>query len=115
MLEGEETYQGRYICIVEVLRSVAVVLIVPLGHNHRLNINPRSLHQETTIMSSGASNQYKPAYAENDGRNDAAFCDFITNFYRRSDNSEENQGWVDSFTQDAFVQIGVDKASGSKG
>ncbi|KAF5639831.1 fungal specific transcription factor [Fusarium sp. NRRL 52700] len=57
---------------------------------------------------------YVPLYATQDEWQDKELQQFAIDFYRISDNPEENQRWVDSFTEDASVQIGADKARGSK-
>ncbi|KAF7551507.1 hypothetical protein G7046_g7705 [Stylonectria norvegica] len=58
--------------------------------------------------------RYLPAYPDNSGPPDATIQDFITNFYRISDDERDNEQWVQSFTSDAKIQIGADKAEGTK-
>ncbi|KAF4984455.1 hypothetical protein FZEAL_356 [Fusarium zealandicum] len=65
-------------------------------------------------MADNIPDRYFPQYAEQDAWDDKDLRDFVTNFYRLSDKAEDNQNWVDSFTQDARVQIGADKAQGSQ-
>ncbi|KAF5529207.1 fungal specific transcription factor [Fusarium napiforme] len=65
-------------------------------------------------MAQNAPENYVPLYATQDEWQDKEFQQFAIDFYRISDNPEENQRWVDSFTEDASVQIGADKARGSK-
>ncbi|KAF5567798.1 fungal specific transcription factor [Fusarium phyllophilum] len=65
-------------------------------------------------MSQNAPENYVPLYATQDEWQDKELQQFAIDFYRISDNPEENQRWVDSFTEDARVQIGADKARGSK-
>ncbi|KAG5744366.1 hypothetical protein H9Q69_004567 [Fusarium xylarioides] len=65
-------------------------------------------------MSQNAPENYVPLYATQDEWQDKELQQFAIDFYRISDNPEENQRWVDSFTEDASVQIGADKARGSK-
>lgn len=66
-------------------------------------------------MAQNAPDNYTPQYAKQDEWEDQELQKFAIEFYRISDNPEENQRWVDSFTEDAQVQIGADKAQGSKG
>ncbi|KAF5239761.1 hypothetical protein FANTH_9840 [Fusarium anthophilum] len=66
-------------------------------------------------MAQDAPKNYVPLYATQDEWQDKELQQFAIDFYRISDNPEENQRWVDSFTEDASVQIGADKARGSKG
>ncbi|KAF4446695.1 hypothetical protein FALBO_17044 [Fusarium albosuccineum] len=66
-------------------------------------------------MAENIPDRYIPQYATADDWDDQDLQQFITNFYRISDNPEKNQQWVNSFTQEANVQIGADKAQGSKG
>ncbi|KAF9766367.1 hypothetical protein IL306_001241 [Fusarium sp. DS 682] len=65
-------------------------------------------------MAQNAPENYVPLYATQDEWQDKELQQFAIDFYRISDNPEENQRWVDSFTEDASVQIGADKARGSK-
>ncbi|KAH6964338.1 hypothetical protein DER45DRAFT_146869 [Fusarium avenaceum] len=65
-------------------------------------------------MAQNAPDNYIPQYAKQDEWEDQELQKFAIEFYRISDNPEENQRWVDSFTEDAQVQIGADKAQGSK-
>ncbi|KAF4444604.1 Fungal specific transcription factor [Fusarium acutatum] len=65
-------------------------------------------------MAQNAPENYVPLYATQDEWQDKELQQFAIDFYRISDNPEENQRWVDSFTEDANVQIGADKARGSK-
>ncbi|KAF4448813.1 putative Fungal specific transcription factor [Fusarium austroafricanum] len=65
-------------------------------------------------MAQNAPANYVPQYASQDEWEDKQLQQFAIDFYRISDNPEENQRWVDSFTEDANVQIGADKARGSK-
>ncbi|WZH44362.1 Fungal specific transcription [Fusarium acuminatum] len=65
-------------------------------------------------MVQNAPDNYIPQYAKQDEWEDQELQKFAIEFYRISDNPEENQRWVDSFTEDAQVQIGADKAQGSK-
>ncbi|KAI7760297.1 hypothetical protein LZL87_008387 [Fusarium oxysporum] len=65
-------------------------------------------------MAQNAPENYVPLYATQDEWQDKELQQFAFDFYRISDNPEENQRWVDSFTEDASVQIGADKARGSK-
>ncbi|EEU46609.1 uncharacterized protein NECHADRAFT_79373 [Fusarium vanettenii 77-13-4] len=65
-------------------------------------------------MAKNIPERYLPQYAKEDDWDDKELQDFVTSFYRLSDNPEENQRWVDSFTDDANVQIGADKAQGSE-
>ncbi|RMJ09684.1 hypothetical protein CDV36_010709 [Fusarium kuroshium] len=65
-------------------------------------------------MAKNIPERYLPQYAKEDDWDDQELQDFVTSFYRLSDNPEENQRWVDSFTEDANVQIGADKAQGSE-
>ncbi|KAF4336009.1 fungal specific transcription factor [Fusarium beomiforme] len=65
-------------------------------------------------MAQKAPENYVPLYATQDEWQDKELQQFAIDFYRISDNAEENQRWVDSFTEDATVQIGADKARGSK-
>ncbi|KAF5551806.1 fungal specific transcription factor [Fusarium mexicanum] len=65
-------------------------------------------------MAQDAPKNYVPLYATQDEWQDKELQQFAIDFYRISDNPEENQRWVDSFTEDAIVQIGADKARGSK-
>ncbi|CAJ0553437.1 Ff.00g119490.m01.CDS01 [Fusarium sp. VM40] len=65
-------------------------------------------------MAQNAPDNYIPQYAKQDEWEDQELQKFAIEFYRISDNPEENQRWVDSFTKDAQVQIGADKAQGSK-
>ncbi|KAF4991942.1 hypothetical protein FGRMN_7496 [Fusarium graminum] len=65
-------------------------------------------------MAQNVPNNYIPQYAKQDEWEDQELQKFAIEFYRISDNPEENQRWVDSFTEDAQVQIGADKAQGSK-
>ncbi|KAI9154747.1 hypothetical protein HJFPF1_07304 [Paramyrothecium foliicola] len=39
--------------------------------------------------------------------------EFLTEFYRLSDTPEEHEAWINSFTSDAFIQIGAQKAEGA--
>jgi hypothetical protein len=66
-------------------------------------------------MAKNIPERYLPQYAKEDDWDDQELQDFVTSFYRLSDNHEENQRWVDSFTDDANVQIGADKVQGSEG
>lgn len=66
-------------------------------------------------MAQNVPENYVPLYATQDEWQDKELQQFAIDFYRISDNPEENQRWVDSFTEDASVQIGADKARGSKG
>ncbi|KAM0346449.1 hypothetical protein ACHAPU_005514 [Fusarium lateritium] len=65
-------------------------------------------------MVQNAPDNYVPQYAKQDEWEDQELQKFAIEFYRISDKPEENQRWVDSFTEDAQVQIGADKAQGSK-
>ncbi|KAF5669651.1 fungal specific transcription [Fusarium heterosporum] len=65
-------------------------------------------------MAQNVPDNYVPQYAKQDEWEDQELQKFAIEFYRISDNPEENQRWVDSFTDDAQVQIGADKAQGSK-
>ncbi|SPJ85556.1 uncharacterized protein FTOL_11337 [Fusarium torulosum] len=65
-------------------------------------------------MAKNAPDNYIPQYAKQDEWEDQELQKFAIEFYRISDNPKENQRWVDSFTEDAQVQIGADKAQGSK-
>ncbi|KAF5027245.1 hypothetical protein F66182_661 [Fusarium sp. NRRL 66182] len=65
-------------------------------------------------MAQDAPSNYIPQYAQEDEWRDRELQRFAIEFYRISDNPEENQRWVDSFTEDARVQIGADKARGTK-
>ncbi|KAM0218910.1 hypothetical protein ACHAPA_001605 [Fusarium lateritium] len=65
-------------------------------------------------MAQNAPDNYIPQYAQQDEWEDKELQKFAIEFYRISDSPEENQRWVDSFTEDAQVQIGADKAQGSK-
>ncbi|KAF5588531.1 fungal specific transcription factor [Fusarium pseudocircinatum] len=65
-------------------------------------------------MAQNAPENYVPLYATQDEWQDKELQQFAIDFYRISDNPEENQRWVDSFTEEASVQIGADKARGSK-
>ncbi|KAH7490355.1 hypothetical protein FOMA001_g2740 [Fusarium oxysporum f. sp. matthiolae] len=65
-------------------------------------------------MAQNVPENYVPLYATQDEWQDKELQQFAIDFYRISDNPEENQRWVDSFTEDASVQIGADKARGSK-
>ncbi|EMT64074.1 hypothetical protein ACKRZS_014160 [Fusarium odoratissimum] len=65
-------------------------------------------------MAQNVPENYVPLYATHDEWQDKELQQFAIDFYRISDNPEENQRWVDSFTEDASVQIGADKARGSK-
>jgi hypothetical protein len=40
---------------------------------------------------------------------------FINKFYEWSDNPEDNEPWINAFTDDAYVQIGPQKAQGAEG
>ncbi|CCT66241.1 uncharacterized protein FFB20_01796 [Fusarium fujikuroi] len=65
-------------------------------------------------MAQNAPENYVPLYATQDEWQDKELQQFAIDFYRISDNPDENQRWVDSFTEGASVQIGADKARGSK-
>ncbi|KAJ4268703.1 hypothetical protein NW762_002770 [Fusarium torreyae] len=65
-------------------------------------------------MAQNVPENYVPQYAKQDEWEDKELQKFAIEFYRISDKPEENQRWVDSFTEDAKVQIGADKARGSK-
>ncbi|KAF4493751.1 Fungal specific transcription factor [Fusarium agapanthi] len=65
-------------------------------------------------MAQNAPKNYVPLYATQDEWQDKELQQFAIDFYRISDNPEENQRWIESFTEDASVQIGADKARGSK-
>ncbi|KAM0249405.1 hypothetical protein ACHAP5_002794 [Fusarium lateritium] len=65
-------------------------------------------------MAQNVPDNYIPQYAQQDEWEDKELQKFAIEFYRISDSPEENQRWVDSFTEDAQVQIGADKAQGSK-
>ncbi|KAJ3508131.1 hypothetical protein NM208_g15865 [Fusarium decemcellulare] len=65
-------------------------------------------------MAENIPDRYIPQYAKADDWDDQDLEQFITNFYHISDNPEKNQQWVNSFAEEANVQIGADKAQGSK-
>ncbi|KAM0301110.1 hypothetical protein ACHAPM_005328 [Fusarium culmorum] len=64
-------------------------------------------------MAQNAPDNYIPKYAQQDEWEDKELQKFAIEFYRISDKPEENQRWVDSFCEDARVQIGADKARGT--
>ncbi|CAM1505412.1 Fc.00g110490.m01.CDS01 [Cosmosporella sp. VM-42] len=66
-------------------------------------------------MEEDAAGRYLPLYPSGDKVATADVRSFITNFYLLSDNPEENERWISSFTEDAYVQMGADKAQGSEG
>lgn len=66
-------------------------------------------------MTDNVPENYIPKYAQQDEWEDKELQKFAIEFYQISDNPEDNQRWVDSFTDEARVQIGADKARGSKG
>ena len=66
-------------------------------------------------MDGDAQERYEPVYPTDYGIPGKNIQSFITNFYRISDNPEENERWINTFTKDAQVQIGADKAHGSFG
>ncbi|KAL4726137.1 hypothetical protein ACLX1H_006814 [Fusarium chlamydosporum] len=65
-------------------------------------------------MTDNVPENYIPKYAQQDEWEDKELQKFAIEFYQISDNPEDNQRWVDSFTDEARVQIGADKARGSK-
>lgn len=67
------------------------------------------------MSAQNTTSRYAPAYPEATGPLPAGLDDFLASFYRVSDQPEENEQWVHTFTEDADVQIGADKAHGSKG
>lgn len=67
-------------------------------------------------MTENIPSRYLPRYSDNASLPDPVNIPlFITNFYRVSDNPEQNEQWVGSFTEDATVQIGPEKAQGTRG
>lgn len=66
-------------------------------------------------MDSRIPDRYHPLYPEDRGAPEADIQSFIANFYRVSDIADENEQWINSFTEDAHVQIGDDEAKGSEG
>jgi hypothetical protein len=66
-------------------------------------------------MAENVPDNYIPKYAQQDEWEDKELQKFAIEFYRISDKPEENQRWVDSFCEDARVQIGADKARGTNG
>ncbi|KAJ4141351.1 hypothetical protein NW768_000562 [Fusarium equiseti] len=65
-------------------------------------------------MAENVPNNYIPKYAQQDEWEDKELQKFAIEFYRISDIAEENERWVQSFTEDAKIQIGADKARGTK-
>lgn len=66
-------------------------------------------------MDGDQATRYVPLYPTDNRNPDQEIQSFITNFYRISDNPEEDERWVNSFSEDAHVQIGADEAHGLQG
>lgn len=67
-------------------------------------------------MAENVASGYLPRYPDGGNPPDVAgIQSFITNFYQVSDDPKLNERWVDSFTEDATVQIGPDKVQGVEG
>lgn len=75
----------------------------------------KTLPHHTFIMAENVPDNYIPKYAQQDEWEDKELQKFAIEFYRISDMAEENERWVQSFTEDAKIQIGADKARGTKG
>ena len=66
-------------------------------------------------MEGDVAGRYLPRYPSGDKVAGEDLRSFITNFYSLSDRQEENEQWINSFTEDAHVKIGADEAQGSEG
>ena len=66
-------------------------------------------------MDDSVEKRYMPLYPTNLANPDQAVQSFIINFYRLSDNPENDERWVGAFSEDAQVQIGADTAHGVQG